>query len=318
MFRSLDRLRLALPPRLIGFVLLAASLQVPASAQAASPLKAVRACVARADSACVVRLLSGAKPTLAEASEHWLSLAFAQSRLGQHTEARRAFGTWLKLSPKHRLDRGQMPARIWPDYVAALLAHHGGSLDLEPRVTRTPKPAAAQGSWRDLPTFPPPPRSDRDRAKDVELVLGPELGSPLGGNGLAVSVGLLIRLKVQPTWKIGVGGTAMSTPTAAGSRDALGILGVQAEWVLTQATWGRISLAGHAGAGLAQGQNGQQRIVPTIAPGVRYAWLPKKANLGVEVSLSDRILVDGDELGQTLLLGVGLLVRPGTSKKERR
>ena len=313
--------RPALVGWLVGVVALVALLHAPTSATAASPLKEARACAARADSSCVVRLLGTAKPTLAEAPEHWLSLAFAQSRLGRHVEAQAAFRIWLKLSPTHRLDRGQMPARIWPDYVAALLAHHGGALDLEPRVTRTPKPVAVEGSWRDLPVLPPPPRSDRDRARDTELVLGPDVGVPMGIDGLAVSLSLLIRLRVRPALQVGLGAIAMSVPARTGTRDVTGVLGVHGEWALMQSGWGRLSVGALAGAGLLQGQDGKQRIDPVIAPSVRYAWLPKSASMGVEVSLSDRVSLGGDTTAQTIVFGIGLLLRPGKTSaagKDRR
>ena len=303
-----------------GFFLLAGAAALSmysATVWAASPLKAARACAARADSACVVGLLEPATPTATEAPEHWLALAFAMARLGQRSKAQAAFRAWLALSPTHRLDRGQVPARIWPDYVAALLAHHGGALDLEPKVARTPEPVPVGGAWRDLPKIPPPPRSGRDAARDTEFVVGPNGGLVPGRSGVAAGLDLLMRVRTAKQLLLGLGMVGISIPGTKGARDLAAGVGLHGEWQLHTPRWGRLSVGLLAGGGLVQGADGSQRADALVIPSVRCAWLPRTATVGVELSLADRVWFGGGSAVHVVGLSIGLLLRPGRAPRVR-
>lgn len=304
------RFRMVAPYVAMGALLLSSASGVARPTK--SPLVVARACVARADSACVVTALSGAKPTSSTANEHWLTLAFARSRLGQHKPAQADFRAWLALSPKNRLDRGQVPSRIWPDYVAALLAHHGGALDLQPRVARVAKPAKATGSWRDIPRVSPPPRSVRDQANDTEFVTGPLIGTRAGA--LAAGFSLLVRMHLGD--KIQLGGTAqgMSTPAQGGHRDVDIAIGAHGQWQLAKGSWGRLDLSTMVGFAMVQRFDGTELNGVMLMPAIRYArW---RHFVGIEFWLADQVLL-GDGLSRHVpVIGVGLLVRPGKKTHE--
>ncbi len=310
----------------VGLCLLAVLAATPTDARPrrraapapATPLATARACADRADPACVIATLEGAPPPAAapaaERAERLRLLAFAYARVGKHRQARASFQRWLALSPTHRLDRGQVPARVWPDYAAALLAHHGGALDLRPRVRRIPENPAVPMDWRALPTTPPPPRSARDSARDTELVLGPTLGGALVSPGFVAGVDLLVRVRLRGALRMGFGAVGASVPpdAAGGPRGVLAGLGPNVGYVVMQRPWGGVSVDLSAGGALLQRQDGVQRFGALLTPGVRWSWLRPKATLGAEVLLADRVLVGGGDTEHLVTVSLGVLLRPGS------
>ena len=201
------------PARVAALGLLAIWLVAPAASAkpAASALRAAAKCYAAGDMLCVIERLddTATPPDPKAAAEHHRLLALAAARMDRHGLARRAFAAWIRLDPeRHRLARGSVSEAVRRDWAAAWLVVHGKKLDLEPREPPAPAPLPAPVTAGDLPAFPPPPRSDRDKASGVRLDLfatalldgavGTGLGgdSPLLGGGIAIGLPARGRLRL--------------------------------------------------------------------------------------------------------------------------
>lgn len=293
-------------------VLAAPAPAAPAPAAPPSALVTAQTCYASGDLGCVVRALEHAVVPESDAAERWRLLALAASRLDRHDLARAAFAAWIRLDPKHRLERDSTPPGVWLDYTAALLEVRGAELDRTPKLgvdTKVPPPRPTSA---DLPRAALPAHSGRDKARDFRFLAGVSASAALGQELPAPidSVGgqLGIELQLSERWWVG--------PHLSGVRFALDGEPTTAALVQLQAAMGIgpaaapwVSLT--AGAGAQVGAGNDKLGTAALHVGLRYA-SQAKGVVGLAVELADEVVVGGSAYPSLhiLTLRLGALIRP--------
>ncbi len=284
------------------------------------PLAVAQRCYGAGDFGCVVRTLSPNEAVadsapLADRAERWRMLAFAAARLDRHDLAQHAFVHWLQLDPSHHLDRASTPPVVWQDYAAAWLQVRGGDLDLRPVVPDHPQLQAPVLTPRDWPKFAPPPRSNRDQARDFVFELGPVLTVPAATPVQAVRrmpdhLGVAVGLAVQPWQDWRLGAHLQATRWYADSHSRIrGEVTARVGWTLWQRQASRLELIG--GAGAAFEPTAAAGSAAVLALGMRYHRQPPQQALGWAVQLADHVALGGDS-GHLIALAVALVLQPAS------
>lgn len=261
---------------------------------------------------CVVRLLEHAEVPAGDAAERWRLLAFAASRLDRRALARSAFAAWIRLDPKHKLERDSTPPGIWQDYTAALLAVRGGELVTEPQLAVDTRVVPVRPDATDLPKAPLPPRSDRDKARDFRFLAGlrasAAVGHGLASVGQALGGQLAVELQLSQRWWLGphLGGLRFSVD---GLGYTLPVAQLQTAVDLGPASAPWLSLTAGAGAVVAGGND--KLGSAALHVGVRYAPQPKGV-VGWAVELADDVVLGGAAYSSVHVVSLQLsaLVRP--------
>ncbi|MBI5610502.1 MAG: hypothetical protein HY902_16620 [Deltaproteobacteria bacterium] len=294
----------------------------PALARAEAPvapehvLAQAQKCYVEADLGCALRLLEPdpAWPDglpVAVRSERLRLLGFAAARLDQHALARRAFAAWVALAPANRLDRASTPPAIYVDYAAAWADALAPQLERKPQLDQHPPLDPPRPTAADLPRYGPPPRSDRDRARDHRFYLGmtgsvSQAGVPdsptnqLGGQMAGA-------FQLRPSWSLGFQLAALRW-TLRGGPATRALAQLQGAYTLPL-TAERLEIVVDGGFTF----DYDARTLAALGLGVRYHVTPEQP-VSLYVALGDQVAV-GSETAHLGVLAVGVAVRPSPGAK---
>lgn len=306
----------------LGFVLSALLPQVALALSIVdSPLSVAQACYGRSDFACVIAALEKTAFDLpADRAEGLRLLAFAAARMDRHDLARKAFAAWIVLSDQHRLDRASTPPNVYQDYAAALLQAHKAELDLTPQLEHQPQLPAPPAKVEDLPHFAPPPRAQRDQARDFGFYFGPAAslivlkGSTTEVYGAFVSQ-FAIDLDLSPQWRLGIATGAVAGKNVFGFAQ---LRVAHALWLDEEAT-----LDGVVGLGVAMGRPrgchadedcSADPTLPLISPTLRYRHVAAASTIGWAVELQATTMFDTGSVDIAPTLVLSLAFRPPRPK----
>jgi len=290
--------------RLLAFAIVL-SVAIPDSAEAApNALSKAARCYAAGDMVCVIeRLESAALPNDAtKAAEHHRMLAVAAAKMDRHAMAREAFSRWIALNPnRHRLARSTTAPAVYADWSAAWLKVHAGKLDLQPKKMPKPAPLPEPVTAGDLPRFPPPKRSSRDKAGDVTVELG-AFAIPTGGAVGGTIAAVMNARSVLRVDLVGVVGTRIGKPMSFGA-----VFARPSVRFLDHGSWW---LRGALAAGAMTWGDDDAEMFFAVEPGIRAVWRASKS-LAPFLHLGYAIVARSSSpgIGPTVNLGVTFLTR---------